>query len=137
VRNGIPVLAHIGLTPQSVREMGGFKVQGRTGEAAQRLIADARALEDAGAFGVVLECMPAAVADDITKAVGIPTIGIGAGPGCDGQILVSPDMLGIQTGVSPKFVKRYAEVGRTMQQAFADYLKEVQEGTFPGPEHGY
>jgi 3-methyl-2-oxobutanoate hydroxymethyltransferase len=137
VRNGIPVLAHIGLTPQSVREMGGFKVQGRTGEEAQRLVTDAKALEAAGAFAVVLECMPPAVAAGVTEAVGIPTIGIGAGPDCDGQILVTPDLLGIQTGVSPKFVKRYAELGKAMQGAFAAYRKDVESNSFPGPEHGY
>lgn len=137
VLNGIPVLAHIGLTPQSVREMGGFKVQGRTSEEAQRLVADARALEEAGAFAVVLECMPPDVSAGITKAIGIPTIGIGAGQGCDGQILVTPDLLGIQTGVSPKFVKRYAELGKAMQEAFAAYCKDVETGVFPGPEHGY
>jgi 3-methyl-2-oxobutanoate hydroxymethyltransferase len=137
VRNGIPVLGHIGLTPQSVLEMGGFKVQGRTPEQAENLIEDARALEDAGVFAVVLECMPPNVADGITKAVGIPTIGIGAGPHCDGQILVTPDLLGIQTGVAPKFVKRYAEVGAAMQSAFSAYRADVEAGSFPGPEHTY
>jgi 3-methyl-2-oxobutanoate hydroxymethyltransferase len=137
VRNGIPVLGHIGLTPQSVLEMGGFKVQGRTPEQAGNLIEDARALGDAGVFAVVLECMPPNVADGITKAVGIPTIGIGAGPHCDGQILVTPDLLGIQTGVAPKFVKRYAEVGAAMKSAFAAYRADVEAGSFPGPEHTY
>jgi len=137
VRNGIPVLAHIGLTPQSILEMGGFKVQGRTPEQARHLIEDARALEEAGAFAVVLECMPPGVAAGVTNAVGIPTIGIGAGVHCDGQILVTPDLLGIQTGVAPKFVKRYADVGVAMKSAFAAYRSDVESGAFPGPEHSY
>ncbi len=137
VQNGIPVLAHIGLTPQSLREMGGYKVQGRTAEDAKRLVSDAKALEKAGAFAIVLECMPPDVGATITKEIGIPTIGIGAGPHCDGQILVSPDLLGIQSGVSPKFVKRYAELGKAMQQAFSAYRKDVETGSFPGPEHVY
>jgi len=137
VSNGIPVLAHIGLTPQSVREMGGFKVQGRSEEEARRLVSDAKALEEAGAFAIVLECMPPPVAAEITRNVGVPTIGIGAGPQCDGQILVTPDMLGIQTGVSPRFVKRYAELGKAMTKAFAVYRKDVETGSFPGPEHTY
>ena len=136
-RNGIPVLGHIGLTPQSLLEMGGFKVQGRTPEQAKVLIEDARALEDAGVFALVLECMPPDVAADITKAVGVPTIGIGAGPRCDGQILVTPDLLGIQTGVAPKFVKRYAEVGAAMKSAFAAYRADVEAGAFPASEHTY
>lgn len=137
VRNGIPVLGHIGLTPQSLLEMGGFKVQGRTPEQAKCLIEDARAVEEAGAFAVVLECMPPDVAADVTKAIGIPTIGIGAGPRCDGQILVTPDLLGIQTGVAPKFVKRYADVGAAMKSAFAAYRTDVEAGAFPASEHTY
>jgi 3-methyl-2-oxobutanoate hydroxymethyltransferase len=137
VQNGIPVLAHIGLTPQSLREMGGFKVQGRTTGEAKKLVSDAKVLERAGAFAIVLECMPPDVGAAITKEVGIPTIGIGAGTHCDGQILVTPDLLGIHTGVSPKFVKRYAELGKAMQDAFAAYRNEVESGAFPGPEHEY
>jgi 3-methyl-2-oxobutanoate hydroxymethyltransferase len=137
VDNGIPVLGHIGLLPQSVRAMGGYKVQGKTESDAERLISDARAVEAAGAFAVVLEGMPADVAGEITSAIRIPTIGIGAGPKCDGQVLVVNDLLGMTGSVAPKFVKRYAELGADMKKAFSSYKKDVQEGTFPGPEHCY
>lgn len=135
--NGIPVLAHIGLTPQSIHALGGYKVQGRKSSEAQRLVEDARVLEEAGAFAVVLECLPPALGEEITKAIGIPTIGIGAGPHCDGQILVTHDLLGIVGDVTPKFVKRYADMGAAMKQAFTEYQNDVEQGRFPGPEHGY
>ena len=137
VENGIPVLGHIGLTPQSVKAIGGFKVQGRGEEAAERLIADAHALQKAGAFALVLEAMPASVAARITEAVDMPTIGIGAGPLCDAQILVVHDLLGLTMGASPKFVKRYAELGQQARQALADYAAEVETGAFPAEEHCY
>ncbi|MEI6644401.1 MAG: 3-methyl-2-oxobutanoate hydroxymethyltransferase [bacterium] len=136
-QNGIPVLGHIGLTPQSVNQMGGYKVQGRTQAAAEQLIQDARILEQAGAFGVVLECIPPDVAESITASLDIPTIGIGAGPGCDGQILVMNDLLGLSTQPPAKFVKPYAALAKTMQEAFAAYIQEVQNGTFPSAEHCY
>jgi len=136
VANGIPVLGHIGLTPQSVRQLGGFKVQGRHDEDAQRLIADAKALEQAGVFAVVIECVPKAVGQAITEAVNVPTIGIGAGPHCDGQVLVSHDLLGISP-LQPKFAKRYANVGEQMLQAFRAYKDDVKAGRFPDDEHSY
>ena len=137
VANGIPALAHIGLTPQSIHEMGGYKVQGRTNGDAQTLIADARALADAGAFALVLECVPGELASEITAAVPIPTIGIGAGVGCDGQILVTHDLLGLYDALRPRFVKQYAALGDSMRQAFADYIGEVESGAFPADEHTY
>ena len=137
IDNGIPVVGHIGLTPQSVREMGGFKVQGRTPPAAARLLADAVALSEAGIFALVLECIPATLAAEITAAIPVPTIGIGAGPGCDGQVLVCHDMLGLNEQFHPKFVKLYADLAPQMRAAFATYAKEVADGTFPGPEHSY
>ena len=137
VQNGIPVLGHIGLTPQSIRELGGYTVQGRRPEQAEQLLADAQALEKAGAFAIVLECLPPALSQEITAIVSIPTIGIGAGPGCDGQILVTHDLLGLYTGVTPKFVKRYAELGTEMRRAFAEYKRDVEQGAFPGDEHSY
>jgi len=137
VENGIPVLAHIGLTPQSIRELGGYKVQGRQSGDAERLIADAKALEQAGAFALVLECVPAALGGEITAAIRIPTIGIGAGPQCDGQILVTHDLLGLYTDVSPKFAKRYAELGLEMKAAFTSYKHDVENGLFPADEHSF
>ncbi len=136
VHNGIPVLGHIGLMPQSVRATG-YKVEGRTPEAAARILEDARALEAAGVFAMVLEGMPSAVAEAVTKAVQVPTIGIGAGPHCDGQILVTHDVLGMFAAFTPKFVKRYAELGRAMSDAFAAYRRDVETGNFPGVEHEY
>lgn len=133
----IPVMAHIGLTPQSINAFGGFKVQGKSEEAAKKLLEDAKAVEEAGAFAVVLECVPAKLAELISKSISIPTIGIGAGAGCDGQILVYQDMLGMFSDFTPKFVKKYANVGEMMTQAFRDYIAEVQEGTFPAPEHTF
>ena len=134
---GIPVVAHLGLTPQSINAFGGFKVQGKSAQAAKKLIEDAKAVEAAGAFAVVLEGIPAIVASKITKAVSIPTIGIGAGADCDGQVLVYQDMLGMFSDYVPKFVKQFANVGQVMKQAFADYIKEVADGTFPAAQNQY
>ncbi|MCG7625722.1 3-methyl-2-oxobutanoate hydroxymethyltransferase [Epibacterium sp. Ofav1-8] len=136
VKRGIPVMAHIGLTPQSINTLGGYKVQGRD-EAAKPLIADARAVADAGAFAVVLEKVPASLADQVTEIVAIPTIGIGASAGCDGQVLVVDDMLGFFTAFKPKFVKRYAELGPAAEEAIADYAAEVRARRFPAPEHTF
>ena len=133
----IPGMAHIGLTPQSINAFGGFKVQGKSEEAAKKLLEDAKAVEEAGAFAVVLECVPAKLAELISKSISIPTIGIGAGAGCDGQILVYQDMLGLFSDFTPKFVKKYANVGEMMTQAFRDYIADVQEGSFPAPEHTF
>ena len=133
----IPVCAHLGLTPQSVNAFGGFKVQGKGEEAAQKLLDDARAVEEAGAFAVVLECVPKALAKKITESISIPTIGIGAGADCDGQVLVYQDMLAMYANMKPKFVKQFAQVGEQMRDAFAAYKTEVQEGTFPGEEHTF
>ena len=137
VQNGIPVLGHIGLTPQSIREMGGYKVRGRKTEEAERLLADAKAVEKAGVFAVVLECLPASLGAEITKSIVVPTIGIGAGKHCDGQILVVHDLLGIYSKVAPKFVKRYADLGTQMREAFESYRLDVEEGRFPTEEHSY
>ena len=137
VKAGIPVMGHIGLTPQSINVFGGFKVQGKSEEAARALLADAKAVEEAGAFAIVIEAVPAALAQMITDAVSIPTIGIGAGAGCDGQILVYQDMLGMFSDFTPKFVKRYANVGEVMREAFANYAAEVASGAFPTEEHTY
>ena len=133
----IPVVAHIGLTPQSVNAFGGFKVQGKDAENAERLIEEARAVQEAGAFAVVMECVPAKLAEYITSQVSITTIGIGAGAGCDGQVLVYQDMLGMFSDYKPKFVKKFADVGSIMTQAFSDYIKEVKGGTFPAEEHTF
>lgn len=137
VNAGIPVMGHLGLTPQSINAFGGFKVQGKSEAAARKLIEDAKALEKAGAFAIVLECVPAKLAELVTKEIDIPTIGIGAGAGCDGQILVYQDLLGMFSDFTPKFVKRYANVGEVMKDAFAAYKKEVAEGVFPQEEHQY
>jgi 3-methyl-2-oxobutanoate hydroxymethyltransferase len=134
---GIPVVAHVGLTPQSVHAMGGFRVQGRTDEAAERVIADAVAVEQAGAFCVVLEGIPADVAAEITNRLAIPTIGIGAGLHCDGQVLVCNDILGLDLSFAPKFVKRYARLEETAVTAFEAFAEEVRTGAFPGPEHSF
>jgi 3-methyl-2-oxobutanoate hydroxymethyltransferase len=134
---GVPVMGHLGLTPQSVHAMGGFKVQGKTDAQAARILADARALEEAGAFSIVLEGMPSKVAAEITHALRIPTIGIGAGPACDGQVLVFHDMLGLTTGKAPKFVKRYANLAEDISRAVNAYADDVRTGKFPGPEHEY
>jgi 3-methyl-2-oxobutanoate hydroxymethyltransferase len=137
VENGIPVLGHIGLTPQSIQETGGYKIQGKTTEAGEKLIADANALCEAGVFAIVLECVPEDLGKAITDAVSVPTIGIGAGRGCDGQVLVIHDLLGMFTGKSPKLAKRYAELGDIMKKAFSQYRAEVQDGTFPGEDNVY
>jgi 3-methyl-2-oxobutanoate hydroxymethyltransferase len=134
---GIPVMGHIGLTPQSVHALGGYRVQGRDDVAAQRLKNDAKALEDAGAFGVVLELVPAPLASEITKSLVIPTIGIGAGPACDGQVLVLHDMLGLNDRFSAKFVKKYADLAGEVGEAVRRYSAEVREGRYPGPEHSF
>ena len=133
----IPVVAHIGLTPQSVNAFGGFKVQGKSEEDARRLIEEAKAVEAAGAFAIVLECIPAKLAKLITESVSIPTIGIGAGADCDGQVLVYQDMLALFSDFKPKFVKHFANAGEVMKQGFTDYIKEVKEGTFPAAEHTF
>jgi 3-methyl-2-oxobutanoate hydroxymethyltransferase len=134
---GIPVMGHLGLTPQFVHQMGGFKVQGKSQAQAARIMADARELEEAGAFSVVLEGVPSELATGITQALHIPTIGIGAGPGTDGQVLVFHDMLGLTTGKAPKFVKRYANLAEEIGRAASRFAEEVGTGAFPGPEHEY
>lgn len=137
VANGIPVLGHIGLTPQSINEMGGFKVQGRDAEAAKTLLDDAAVVEKAGAFAIILEGMPAQLASKITRTIGIPTIGIGAGPDCDGQILVTHDILGLYSGVTPRFVKKYSELGSEISRAAGQYRTDIDNGSFPAEEHCY
>ena len=134
---GIPVCAHIGLTPQSVNAFGGFKVQGKTAEAAQQMIDDALAVQEAGAFAVVLECVPAKLAAIISEKLDIPTIGIGAGAGCDGQVLVYQDMLALFSDFKPKFVKHFGNIGPQMTAAFKAYDEEVKAGTFPSEEHTF
>lgn len=133
----IPVMAHIGLTPQSVNAFGGFKVQGKDESNAKRILAEAKAVEEAGAFAVVLECVPAKLAEVVTKAINIPTIGIGAGKDCDGQILVYQDMLGMFSDFKPKFVKHFANVGEAMRAGFKAYIEETNKGTFPAVEHTF
>lgn len=135
VEAGIPVVGHVGLTPQSVHAMGGFKVQGRTDEGAAQVLEDALAVAAAGAFCVVLEGVPAGLAQEITAQLDIPTIGIGAGPNCDGQVLVCNDLLGMDLSFKPKFVKRYATLQHTIVDAVSEYANEVRSGSFPGPEH--
>ena len=137
VRAGIPVMGHIGLTPQSVHRMGGYLVQGKDAERAQQLLRDARALQEAGCYSLVLECIPAELGAAISKRLSIPTIGIGAGPGCDGQVLVFHDLVGLETGISPKFVKRFANVGEVISGAMKEYVAEVRQGTFPAEEHSF
>lgn len=137
VNASIPVCGHIGLTPQSINAFGGFKVQGKGEAAAQKLLDDARAVERAGAFAIVLECVPAALAKRVTEEISIPTIGIGAGADCDGQVLVYQDMLGMFTDFKPKFVKHFANVGQIMTEAFKAYDAEVKAGEFPAAEHTY
>ncbi len=134
---GIPVMGHLGLTPQSVHALGGYRVQGRDEQTAERLKADAKGLEEAGAFAIVLELIPAPLASQITKSLTIPTIGIGAGPACDGQVLVLPDMLGLNDRFSAKFVKRYAALAEDVREAVKLYAAEVREGRYPGPEHSF
>ncbi len=134
---GIPVVGHIGLTPQKIIQMGGFKVQGKTSAAAQKLLADAKALEAAGAEMIVLECVPAVLAKAISEAIAIPTIGIGAGAACDGQVLVWYDMMGMFSGIKPKFVKHFAEAGQVMVEGMEAYIQEVKAQTFPAAEHTF
>jgi 3-methyl-2-oxobutanoate hydroxymethyltransferase len=135
VKAKIPVMGHLGLTPQSVNVFGGFKVQGKDAKDAQNIIDSALALEEAGAFAIVLECVPSKLAKIITEKLSIPTIGIGGGPDCDGQVLVWQDSVGLFSDFTPKFVKKYAEVGKIMTEAFTTYDKEVKDGTFPEEKH--
>jgi 3-methyl-2-oxobutanoate hydroxymethyltransferase len=137
VRVGVPVMGHLGFTPQSLHQLGGFRVQGREADAVDRLVDEARRLEDAGAFSIVLELLPSAVAERVTAAVSVPTIGIGAGVGCSGQVLVLPDLLGLNDGFSPKFLKRYASMADTVRDAVRAYADDVRGGRYPGPEHGF
>jgi len=137
VRTGIPVMAHIGFTPQSVNTIGGARVQGREAEGADRLIAEAKGLEQAGAFAIVLELVPAAVAERVTAAVQIPTIGIGAGAKCDGQVLVLPDVLGLNDTFQPKFLKRYAEMAEEVRTAIGAWARDVRSGSYPDAEHSF
>lgn len=137
VNASIPVCAHLGLTPQSINAFGGFKVQGKGKEAAQKLLDEARAVEQAGAFAVVLECVPAKLAKKISESISIPTIGIGAGAGCDGQVLVYQDMLAMYPDFKPKFVKQYTQLGSVMKDAFKQYIAEVKSGVFPSEEHTF
>lgn len=136
-RASIPVMGHLGLTPQSVNAFGGFKVQGKSMAAAQKLLDDARALQDAGAFALVLECVPALLAERVTQALSIPVVGIGAGAGCDGQVLVWQDMTGMTLSHLPRFVKRFGEVGASLRSAVEAYAREVRAGAFPGEDHVY
>lgn len=133
----IPVVAHIGMTPQSVNVFGGFKLQGSDKESAVKIIEDAKAVQEAGAFAVVLECVPGDLAAHITQMLDIPTIGIGAGNGCDGQVLVYQDMLGMYSDFTPKFVKKYADMGNIMKEAFRNYIKDVKSGSFPTEQHTF
>ncbi len=133
----IPVMAHLGLTPQSLHRLGGYKVQGRGADAAAELLAAARRAEDGGAFSLVLECVPAALAAEVSEALEIPTIGIGAGAGCDGQVLVYHDLLGIEERIAPRFVRRYAELGVASREAIAAYAADVRAGRFPSAEESY
>jgi 3-methyl-2-oxobutanoate hydroxymethyltransferase len=137
IEAGIPVMGHVGLTPQSATALGGFRTQGKTADQALRLVSDAHALEDAGCFALVLEAVPAAVAARITEALTIPTIGIGAGAACDGQVLVYHDLLGLTEGHLPRFVKRYANLSAEIRDALAAYAAEVRSGAFPDEEHSY
>lgn len=137
VKASIPVMGHIGLTPQSINQIGGFKVQGKSEESGRTLIESAKALEKAGAFAIVLECVPSKLSKIITESINIPTIGIGAGNDCDGQILVYQDMLGMFSGFKPKFVKRYSDLGEKMKESFIKYDREVKDRVFPGEEHGF
>ena len=137
VQAGIPVMGHVGLTPQSLHTLGGYRVQGRGQEAAERLKAQARALEEAGCFSVVLELVPATLAGEVTRSLSIPTVGIGAGPHCDGQVLVLYDALGLTQGFQPRFLKRFGDLGSETRRALGAYVQEVREGRYPGPEHSF
>ena len=135
--SGIPVMGHLGLTPQSVNQFGGYRVQGRSDEQAHRIVQDAKDLEAAGIFALVLECVPTNLAAQVTESVDVPTIGIGAGPQCDGQVLVFHDFLGINTGHTAKFVKKYADLGPQIRDAAKRFADDVKSGDYPGPEHSY
>jgi len=137
VRAGVPVLGHIGLTPQTASSLGGYRLQGRDEAGARRLLEDAVAIERAGCWGIVLELIPAALARAITGRVGIPTVGIGAGPDCDGQVLVFHDLVGLFSGFTPKFAKRYAEAGALMREGISRYVAEVKAGAYPAEEHSF
>jgi 3-methyl-2-oxobutanoate hydroxymethyltransferase len=137
VEAGVPVMGHIGLTPQTASQLGGFKVQGKDLAAARRLVAEARALEEAGAFALTIECVPAGLAEVITSSLSIPTVGIGAGVHCDGQVLVGHDMLGMFEKFQPKFVKQYASLAPLIKAAVAGYNREVRSGSYPGVEHSF
>jgi len=137
VRAGVPVMGHLGLTPQTAGQLGGYRVQGKSLEAGRRMLADARALEAAGAFALVLECVPSGLAEVVTRGVGIPTIGIGAGPSCDGQVLVTHDMLGLFDRFTPSFVKKYLDLAPMMKEAVSRFREDVEQGGFPGTEHGF
>jgi len=134
---GIPVMGHVGLTPQTAGRFGGFRVRGRDRAGAEQLMRDARALQEAGCFAVVLECVPAVVARKVTRSLRIPTVGIGSGPWCDGQVLVTHDLLGYYDRFQPKFVKRYAQMGRLREEAMREFKREVELGQFPTPAHSY
>ncbi len=137
VKAGIPVMGHIGLTPQTAGQLGGFKIQGKDLESARRLLADARALEAAGAFSIVLECVPGQLAEIITASIGVPTIGIGAGPSCDGQVLVTNDLLGLFEKFTPSFVKQYVNLAPQIKGALEDFKNQVKDGTFPSDQHTF
>jgi 3-methyl-2-oxobutanoate hydroxymethyltransferase len=137
VEMGVPVMGHLGFTPQSVHALGGARVQGKGDVAAQTLLDEAKRLEDAGAFSIVLELLPSALATRVTGAVSVPTIGIGAGSGCDGQVLVLPDLLGLNGDFAPRFLKRYAELGRAAQDAVRQFVAETRDGSFPDEKHSY
>jgi 3-methyl-2-oxobutanoate hydroxymethyltransferase len=137
IHAGIPVMGHLGLTPQSVHALGGYRVQGREEATAERIRHQAQALEEAGCFALVLELVPAELAAEITQSLSIPTIGIGAGADCDGQVLVIYDALGLNAGFRPKFLKRFADLDSVVKKGLEGYVQEVREGTFPGPEHSF
>jgi len=137
VRAGVPVMGHIGLTPQTAGQLGGFKVQGKDSDAAHKLLADAKALESAGAFGIVLEAIPALLAEIITGTLVVPTVGIGAGAGCDGQVLVTNDMLGLFEKFTPKFVKQYCNLAPDIKQGVQTFIREIQNGSFPAEDHSF
>ena len=137
VEAGIPVMAHLGLTPQSINAFGGYRIQGKTQDQAAKMLSEALAVQEAGAFSLVLECVPMQLASLITQKLDIPTIGIGSGSGCDGQVLVAQDMLGMTQGSSPKFVKCFAHVGEIIKKAACDYIQEVENGTYPSEEYSF
>ncbi|MFL5559944.1 MAG: 3-methyl-2-oxobutanoate hydroxymethyltransferase [Gemmatimonadaceae bacterium] len=137
VEMGVPVMGHLGFTPQSVHALGGARVQGKGEAAGQALLDDARRLEDAGAFAIVLELVPSELASRVTESLGVPTIGIGAGAGCDGQVLVLPDLLGMNGDFAPRFLKRYAELGAAATDAVRQFVAETRDGSFPAAQHGY